>query len=296
LDVYRSVIITGGKGMLAHELDTVLQARGVVPVMSDRSECDISNPAQIARLFQLHRPTLLLNCAARTAVDRCEDEPELANLINGHAVGYLAELAREYNTKLVHFSTDFVFDGHIDRPYRPDDTPHPLSAYGRSKLFGEHRVKQVSPPSWITVRTSWLFGGHGHCFPKIIIDRAKSGHPLKVVNDQTGCPTYAADLAAAVLDLIDRDATGIWHLTNSTPTTWYEFAKAILNQFQIAAAVTPISTAQWLEIRPKQAIRPAYSVLDTGAYSALTGKQMRPWLHALRDYRTLCEKAHKPIA
>jgi dTDP-4-dehydrorhamnose reductase len=103
-------------------------------------------------------------------------------------------------------------------------------------------------------------------------------------------------LAAAALDLVDRDATGIWHLTNSTPTTWYEFAKAILNQFEIAAEVTPISTAQWLEIRPKQAIRPAYSVLDTGAYSALTGKQMRPWLDALRDYRTLCEKAHKPIA
>jgi dTDP-4-dehydrorhamnose reductase len=285
VDVYRSVIITGGKGMLGHELRAALAARGVAPVITDRAECDITDPAQLTRLFQLHRPTLLLNCAAHTGVDQCEHEPELANLINGKAVGDLARLSHEFHTKLVHFSTDFVFDGHIDRPYRPDDTPNPLSAYGRSKLFGEEYVKQLSPPHWLTVRTSWLFGRHGHCFPKAIIDRARSGHPLKVVNDQTGCPTYAVDLAAAVLEMIDRNATGIWHVTNSTPTTWYKFARAILKQFEIAAEVTPISTAQWMEIKPKQAIRPSYSVLETGAYSALTGKQMRPWLDALRDYR-----------
>ena len=295
MDVYRSVIITGGNGMLAHELNNVLRARGIVPVMSDRSDCDITNTAQLARLFQFHRPTLLLNCAAHTGVDQCEDETDLANMINGQAVGHLSQLAREYHTKLVHFSTDFVFDGHIDRPYRPDDIPNPLSAYGRSKLFGEQRVQQVSPPAWLTVRTSWLFGRHGHCFPKVIIDRARAGHPLKVVDDQTGCPTYAADLAAAVLELVDRNASGMWHLTNGTPTTWFEFSKAILKQFEIAAEVTPISTRQWMEIRPKQAIRPSYSVLDTEGYSALTGKEMRPWRDALRDYRTACEKLHKPL-
>lgn len=282
--------MTGAKGMLAHELIMLLQSRGCAPVLTDREQCDISDRSQVSQLFKTHRPTLLLNCAAHTAVDKCEDEPERANAINGVGVGYLAELAREYDTKLVHFSTDFVFDGHIDRPYRPDDLPNPLSAYGKSKLLGEELIKQVAPPSWLTVRTSWLFGRHGHCFPKVIIDRARSGQALKVVDDQKGCPTYAADLAAATLELIDRRASGIWHVTNSLPTTWFEFAKAIVKEFAIAAEVTPISTAQWVQMRPKQATRPAYSVLDTSAYAALAGRQMRPWLDALRDYRTEREK------
>ena len=276
--------------MLAHELSKVLHSRGCAHTLIGREECDVSDPSQVARLFQRHRPTFLLNCAAHTAVDQCEDEPERANAINGEAVGHLAELAREHHTKLVHFSTDFVFDGHIDRPYRPDDIPNPLSAYGKSKLLGEEAMKQVAPPAWITIRTSWLFGRHGHCFPKAIIDRARSGHALKVVDDQKGCPTYAVDLAAATLDLIDRRASGIWHVTNTSPTTWFEFAKAIVSQFQIAAQVTPISTAQWVAMRPRQAVRPAYSVLDTGAFAALTGRQMRPWHDALRDYWTQCEK------
>jgi dTDP-4-dehydrorhamnose reductase len=276
--------------MLAHELDTVLRARGHAPILADRNECDITDRSQLAQLFQRHRPTLLLNCAAHTGVDQCEDEPELANAINGYAVGYLAELSHEFHTKLVHFSTDFVFDGHIDRPYRPDDTPNALSAYGESKVLGERLVQQVSPPAWLIVRTAWLFGRHGHCFPRAIIDRARAGHPLKVVNDQKGCPTYAADLAVAVLDLIDRSASGIWHLTNASPTTWFDFARAILTEFSLPAAVTPISTNRWIEMRPKQAKRPAYSVLETSAYSALTGKQMRPWLDALRDYRNQYEK------
>ena len=289
-NAYRSVIITGGRGMLAHELDNALRSRACAPILATRQECDITDPAQVSALFKRHRPTLLLNCAAHTAVDRCEDEPQLANAINGEAVGHLAQLAREYHVKLVHFSTDFVFDGHIDRPYRPDDTPNPLSAYGKSKLLGEERIKHLSPPSWLTIRTSWLFGRHGHCFPKAIIDRARSGHPLNVVNDQHGCPTYAADLASAVLDLIDRNASGIWHITNASPTTWFDFAAAIVKQFAIPVQVTPISTAQWLAMRPKQAVRPAYSVLDLSAYTALMGKELRPWHDALRDYRTESEK------
>ena len=277
--------------MLAHELSKVLQSRGCAHVLADRRECDVADRSQVVHLFKTHRPTLLLNCAAHTGVDQCEEESERANAINGNGVGYLAELAREHKTKLVHFSTDFVFDGHIDRPYRPDDIPNPLSAYGKSKLLGEERVRQIAPPAWITIRTSWLFGRHGHCFPRAIIDRARSGHSLRVVNDQKGCPTYAADLAAATLELVDRRANGIWHVTNSSPTTWFGFAKAIVKEFAIASEVTPISTAEWVQIRPKQATRPAYSVLDTGAYEALTGGRMRHWHDALRDYRTECEKA-----
>lgn len=276
--------------MLAHELDHTLRARGVTPVLATRNECDISQPDQVARLFLDHRPTLLINCAAHTAVDKCEDEPELANAINGEGPGNLASLSREYGTRLVHFSTDFVFSGQNDRPYRPDDAPAPLSAYGRSKLLGEERIKQIAPPAWLTIRTSWLFGRHGNCFPQIIIDRARGGHPLRVVDDQIGCPTYAPDLAAAVLELLDRGAKDMWHITNSSPTNWYEFACAILRQFSIPAEVAPISTAQWVTLRPRQAKRPAYSVLDLSAFEALTGRKMRDWHDALRDYRTECEK------
>jgi len=276
--------------MLAQDLKKALEVRGIHPFIARHAECDITDRHRVSQIFQQHRPTLLFNCAAHTGVDQCEDEPERANAINGTGPANLAELSREYRTKLVHFSTDFIFDGHIDQPYRPKDTPNPLSAYGKSKLLGEQSIQNVPQLAWLTVRTAWLYGRYGNCFPKIIVDRARAGHALKVVDDQVGCPTYAPDLAKAVLDLLDHGATGIWHLTNSSPTSWYEFAKAIVSEFKIEAEVTPISTAQWVAIRPKQAKRPRYSVLDISPYAALTGREMRNWRDALRDYRTEVEK------
>lgn len=290
LDLYRSVVITGGGGMLAHELAKVLRGRGIEPHLSTRAECDVADPSQLSRLFRAHRPTLLLNCAAHTGVDLCEDEPQRANSINGTAVANMAESAREYRTHLVHFSTDFVFDGQSDRPYRPDDTPAPLSAYGNSKLLGERALEQSPQLSWLTIRTSWLFGRHGNCFPKIIVGLARKGGPLTVVDDQIGCPTYAVDLAEAVFELLDRGAKGVWHVTNDGPTSWCEFARSIVTEFHIPTEVVPISTATWVAKRPKQAKRPGYSVLDCGAYTRLTGRHMRHWRDALKDYRTECEK------
>lgn len=276
--------------MLAGELAKVLHAQGVTPALIRRSECDISDLIHVNNLFITYRPSLVINCAAHTKVDLCEDEPERANAINGIGVANLGEQALEYGAKLVHFSTDFVFDGQSDRPYRPNDPPNPLSAYGRSKLSGEIALGQLPLPTWLNIRTAWLFGRHGHCFPKVVLDRARAGHGLKIVNDQIGCPTYAADLAQAVVRLLDHDASGIWHLTNSSPASWYEFAQHILTEFMISAEVEPISTAEWVAMRPHQAHRPAYSVLDTSAYTQLTGFQMRDWRDALRDYRTELEK------
>ena len=276
--------------MLAHDLNCALAARGVSALLAHRAECDISDPAQLAKVFHSHRPTLVLNCAADTAVDLCEDRLERANAINGQGPGNLAELCGEFGAGLVHFSTDFIFDGQNDRPYRPDDIPNPISAYGRSKLLGEENIKRAGPPGWLIVRTAWLFGRHGNCFPQVVLDRARSGHVLKVVNDQIGCPTYSVDLAIAVLKLLDRGAKGIWHVTNSSPTSWYEFAKAVLSEFSIPAEVTPISTDQWIAMRPKQARRPRYSVLDLDAYQQLTGEKLRHWRDALHDYRTELEK------
>jgi dTDP-4-dehydrorhamnose reductase len=231
----------------------------------------------------------LLNCAAHTGVDACENETERANSINGQGPGNLSQLCREYSAKLVHFSTDFVFNGQSDRPYRPDDAPSPISAYGRSKLLGEEAIQKITPLAWLIIRTAWLFGRHGNCFPKIIVRLARAGSPLEVVNDQAGCPTYAVDLSFAVLDLLDRGANGIWHVTNSSPTTWYDFARAIVSEFNLPAEVKPITTAAWVARRPQQAKRPAYSVLDLSPAHALLGRKMRDWRDALRDYRTLSE-------
>ena len=290
LDVYQSVIVTGGGGMLAQDFKRVLNERGVTPLMARHADCDISDPDQLARVFETHRPTLVLNCAADTAVDLCEQRVERANAINGDGPGNLARACKRWGARLVHFSTDFVFNGQNDRPYRPDDTPDPISAYGKSKLLGEEAIQQVAPPSWLTIRTAWLFGRYGNCFPKVIVDRARGGHTLRVVDDQIGCPTYSFDLAVAVLKLLDRGAQGIWHLTNSSETNWFEFAQAILKEFAVSVEIEAISTAEWIKARPKQAKRPRYSVLDIDAYRVLTGENMRPWYEALRDYRTECEK------
>jgi dTDP-4-dehydrorhamnose reductase len=284
MDVFRSILITGGNGMLARALAEAARARGLNPVAVKRDECDITDADSVARLFEKHRPTLLLNCAAHTGVDLCEEEPQRANAINGQGPGNLAQIAKDYRTKLIHYSTDFVFDGHSDRPYRPDDPPNPLSAYGASKLLGEKRIAGIDPPGWIVIRTAWLFGRHGNCFPQTIVKLAQAGRPLRVVNDQLGSPTGTPDLADATLRLVDRGAQGVIHLTNSGITSWFEFAKAALEAFGLKADISPVTTAEWFKVRPKQARRPAYSVLDTSRYSDVTGHTPRAWQDALKEY------------
>ena len=217
----------------------------------------------------------------------CEEQQELADAINGHAVGTLAGLAREYGTFLVHFSTDFVFEGHGSRPYRTDDPVGPLSAYGRSKLLGEQKLQENPPARWIIARTAWLYGRNGPCFPRRWWKpRPRQSAAARVVNDQVGCPTYTEDLAAATLDLIDRDATGLWHLSNSGQVSWFDFAKAAMEEFGVNADVGSTTTADWFKLRPKSAVRPAYSVLDVEPFAKKVGRPMRPWREALRDYAT----------
>jgi dTDP-4-dehydrorhamnose reductase len=219
-------------------------------------------------------------------VDQCEDEPDRADAINGHAVGVLAQISREFGTRLVHISTDAVFSGTRDTPYSPDDPPGPISAYGRSKLLGEQLLRQVNPPGWLIVRTAWLFGD-GHCFSRIIADRAKAGQPLRVVNDQVGSPTYADDLAAAMIDLVKRNAQGVWHVTNGGRASWFDVARATLDELSMDVALEPISTAEYRAIRPRQAPRLAYSVLDCSAFTRTVGRSIRDWRAALREY---CER------
>ena len=288
MDVYQSIVITGGQGMLAHALAQELRTRGLPFVAVSRAECDISQPEAVQSLFQKHRPTLVLNCAAHTRVDQCEDEPQLADVINGQAVGTLAAQARETGARLVHYSTDFVFDGQSDRPYLPTDHPNPLSVYGRSKLLGETRLQEANPSSWLIIRTAWVFGRHGSCFPQTILKLAQAGRPYysRSSTISGAARTYTVDLAQATLRLVDAKAEGIHHVTNQAPTTWFAFARATLDAFRMRGELSPVTTQEWLHMRPRQAPRPGYSVLDTQSYTAATGHQLRDWREALEDYRT----------
>src|SRR3712207_2730144 len=221
--LFERVVITGGNGMLAHAVAGVLRHRGLGVTALSRAELDLADPASVSAMFRTHKPTLVFNCAAYTNVDGSEREPALADAVNGHAVGHVAALAREYGSALVHFSTDFVFDGRSDHPYRPDDPTNPLSAYGRSKLLGERLLQEHAPARWLLVRTAWLFGRNGQCFPRTMVELARAGRALKVVRDQVGSPTFADDLSSATLELLDRGAAGVWHLANTGQTSWFDF-------------------------------------------------------------------------
>ena len=278
-------VITGGGGMLAHALAAALRRRGVEPIVLSRDTLDITHESEARAALETIRPSVVLNCAAHTKVDLCEEQEDVAASVNGIGVGHLATAARDFSAKLVHYSTDFVFDGSSTRPYRPEDPVKPISAYGRSKLLGERAIQRINPPGWLVIRTAWLYGPGGPCFPQTMINAARAGKPLKVVADQVGSPTFTHDLADATLDLIDHDASGIWHLTNVGSVSWHGFTAAILEEFGLKTDLSETTSAEWKRLRPTSATRPAYSVLDVEPFARLTGKPMRPWREALHAYR-----------
>jgi dTDP-4-dehydrorhamnose reductase len=284
MTLYNSVLITGANGMLGHALTDLLIARGHKPTALTRAALDISDDSALSRAFNQHRPTLVLNCAAHTKVDLCEHEREKADAINGYAVGKIASLCKSTNAALVHVSTDFVFDGTQRHPYRVTDPVNPLSAYGQSKRLGETELQKNAPERWLIARTAWVYGRHGDNFPRTMATAAQAGKPLTVVDDQRGSPTYAPDLAEAILALIDTGATGLWNITNSGETTWFDFAKATLEEFNIPAQIAAISSAEWTRRRPTAAIRPGFSVLDLAPLTKQLNRPMRPWREALKDY------------
>lgn len=283
MGVYDRVVITGGGGMLAKALAGALRARGSEPTVLDRAALDVTNFPEVVQAIEKLKPTLTLNCAAHTKVDLCEEQEDLANLINGSAAGVLAAAAKDVGAKFVHYSTDFVFNGGSMRPWREDDPTNPLSAYGRSKFAGEKRVARDGV-NWLILRTAWLYGPGGPCFPMTIINAAKAGKPLKVVDDQIGSPTFTHDLAEATLNLLDASASGIFHVVNAGQTTWHDFTAAILDEFGLTTELSRTTSADWKKQRPNSATRPAYSVLDTSKYTQTTGKQMRDWREALSAY------------
>jgi dTDP-4-dehydrorhamnose reductase len=285
--IYDRILITGGGGMLAKALNRSLRARGQEAILLDRAALDITTPEAVDDAFGTYRPTLVLNAAAYTKVDLAEIELEQAERANARGVQVLSLHAADYRAKFVHYSTDFVFDGRSRRPYRADDATNPASAYGRSKLNGEKQLR----PADLLIRTAWLYGPGGACFPQTMINAARAGKPLKVVDDQVGSPTFTHDLAEATLNLIDAGATGVYHVVNSGQTSWFDFTAAILEEFNLKTELTRTTSADWKKLRPNSAARPAYSVLDTSKYTQTTGKSTRHWREALHAYRLAVESA-----
>ena len=279
------ILLVGSKGMLAHAVARSLARRGMSAIGVDQEQCDVTNAASVRATFDRLRPTVAINCAAYTAVDKAEQEEALATRVNGEGPGHLAAACRDFGATLVHFSTDFVFDGQADQPYREEDPPAPVSAYGRSKLAGEVAIGTSGHEDWLILRTAWLYGPGGRPFPKVILDAARAGKPLRVVGDQHGSPTFTFDLAEATLELLDKGARGLFHATNGGRTTWFDFAKGVCDCFGVTPAeLTPISAADWAEMKPDSARRPAFSVLDLSRLESTLGRPMRRWDVALRDY------------
>jgi dTDP-4-dehydrorhamnose reductase len=289
-NVYASVLIVGHNGMLANAVRRALANRGVSFVGVGRDACDVTDEAHVRAAFEGHRPTLVFNCTAATNVDGCEADPAGADRLNGDAVRYMATAAKASGAVLVHYSTDFVFGGDKHGAYRETDPTGPLSAYGRSKLLGENHIREIAPPGYLILRTAWLYGTPGKCFPRTMVELAKKPiDPLRVVGDQRGCPTLTDDLAAATLELIDKGQSGVFHATNSGATTWCDFARAVMEEWGLPNRVEALTSAQWKEVKPNSAHRPANSVLELGKIEAALGRKMRPWREALADYRRQTE-------
>ena len=241
-----------------------------------RAELDILNEASVRAAFNAIKPTLVLNCAAYTKVDLAEKETAAANAINGTAVGTLAKLGKEFSAALVHYSTDYVFDGSLSRPLKPGDPVGPQSAYGRSKLLGETELQAHAPDRWLILRTAWLYGAAGRNFVDTMRRVGAERDEVTVVDDQEGCPTWTRDLAPALEALLDQPP-GVYHTAGGGSVTWAGFARAIFEEAGIACRVVPITTEQLGRPAP----RPAHAPLAVTRPSA---PRLRHWRDALRDY------------
>ncbi|NDY43395.1 dTDP-4-dehydrorhamnose reductase [Dissulfurirhabdus thermomarina] len=273
------MLVTGAGGMLGRDVvERFRRHADVVPRL--RSELDVSSPQACIRGLKDVRPDVVVNCAAFTRVDDCETERGAAYLVNAKGPGHLAWACRECGTRLVHMSTDYVFDGQGRQPYRETDATRPVNVYGASKLAGEQAIQSMGG-DYLIVRTAWLYGRHGPNFVRTILRLAEEKEILHVVSDQRGSPTYTPDLALGLWWLVAQGARGIVHVTNEGTCTWYEFAREI---FRLTGRdpdrVRPVATRDY----PRPARRPAYSVLDTSFFAALTGGRLRRWNEALVDY------------
>ena len=272
------IVVVGANGMLGRDLMALLGdgSRGV-----DIAEIDVTSHESVERVLTTLHPSVVINCAAYTDVDGCETNVDTAMQVNGEGVAYLAMVTRELGAKLVHVSTDYIFDGGKGSPYLEDDPPHPLSIYGESKLTGE--MNASFNPDHLIVRTQWLYGLYGKNFVETMLRLGTEKDELTVVDDQIGSPTWTVDLAKAIIVLIEKGCQGVYHAANSEFCSWNGFAKAIFEESGLAVSVKPMTT----EALNRPARRPLYSTLDCSKLKQDTGFQPQPWRDALRSYLKL---------
>jgi dTDP-4-dehydrorhamnose reductase len=276
-----NILVLGRGGQLGSALPGALAAAGRVTVLG-LPELDLADPAAIRAKVAELRPQVIINAAAYTAVDRAEEEPDVAFAVNATAPGVLAEEAGKLGALLVHFSTDYVFDGTKDAPYVEDDAPNPLGVYGRSKLAGEREV-QASGCRHYTFRTSWVYAPGGRNFAAAILAAAREGKPLRVVNDQRGAPTSAAALALAVARILEDPAlrkqpSGLYHMSAAGEVTWHGFALEVLAAAGIDARPAAVSSAEYGARVP----RPRNSLLDNARLEATFGLRLPHWREGFR--------------
>lgn len=275
-----TIVVTGAGGQLGKEIaewqtnPSFLQIVGL-----SRANLDVTDLDQCRSAMVQYLPDAVIHCAAYTAVDKAESEPDEAFRVNAAGTRNIALAAREHEAKLAYISTDYVFDGQGVKPYNEYDRTNPMTVYGKSKLAGEELIKTLHDKYFI-VRTSWVYGQHGSNFVKTMLKLGEEKKSLQVVHDQMGCPTYTYDLAEMLLNLIHTDYYGIYHASNTGECSWFEFAKAIFEEASMHVDVNPCTTADF----PRPAPRPAYSVLDHSSLRANGIGVLRPWNEALASF------------
>lgn len=286
-------LVLGGAGMLGQAVVVEGRRRGATVLGLSRTQADLTDRDRLLSWADSFDPDLVVNCAAFTQVDACEERRQHAMAVNGEAVANVVEMARRCSTdrggdrgrgrgaRLIHISSDYVFDGSATEPYGEDAPTGPLSVYGESKLLGEQRALEYDDA--LALRASWLFGPGGPNFVATIARLLRAGKPLRVVDDQVGCPTYTPYLARAIWDLAPLELRGILHYRNREAVSWHGFAQEIAHFTNPTVEVRPIPTSEY----PRPAHRPAYSVLDVSRFETAVGRRVEPWVAGLAAYLDL---------
>ena len=270
-------LVLGANGQLGQELISLLKSKNIEAIGTDRNEIDFAKPNEIFNKIAKLNPSHIVNCGAYTQVDKAEEEPDLANLINAQAVGVIAKYANEKQLPFVHISTDYVFDGTESSPYQEDHEVNPQSVYGKTKALGEKETLENNPFSYI-LRTAWVYGAYGNNFPKTIARKLMTKESLNIVNDQIGAPTWTLDLALAIVEILEKKpAPGTYHVTNSESCSWFEFAREIAKTLNLDEnLIKPTDSKSF--VRP--AVRPKYSVLSNKKWHSAGLTPLRTWKDA----------------
>lgn len=272
------ILITGSNGMLGHDLIDVLEKNHEL-ILTTSKTLDITDKRQVLDFISDSKPDIVINSAAYTDVDGCEENQDLAYSVNGEGVENLALACREVDCPLVHISTDYVFDGSATEPICEDGDIGPISVYGKSKLKGEEAILEILDKYFI-IRTAWLYGINGRNFPKTMLELAENHSEITVVYDEVGTPTYTPDLAYGISQLIETDYYGIYHLTNSGSCSWCEFARYIFEIADRDVNVIPVTASEFARPAP----RPSYSVLNNKNWIEKGFKPLRSYKEAIKEY------------